>query len=420
MDKLIELLISNWQRKLVAFLTAVVIYFIVWGSLSDETLIANVPIRVINIPPDKTIVGILPNGTLNRRISLTIFGSKSVVDELEPGDLEVLVDASTLQHDDEVLKITRKNLVSLNPNIDVRYNIESVTHPEFVIKLSKLITGKIPITVLPPTGEPPQGYLYLDIWPKRLIQTMTGPEEQIEALASKGLELSFDFSAVSKADLDRIQNSEESAQEDDVSYFLPASLKKIAVPFRNNTYEEINDPEAPQLHIDFLKKELLPIDRYLRTELFFPFKTLSTLNAETLSLNTQVTLKASHGLAYLPLDLYVKDVSRLFLKTVRDQLLISIIAEKGVKELSWGISVIAPDELEDQYISQLISQASHKMNSEIRSFKKREHHLRNRFRTFLRNLTLYTASGKKFDFVANLENNKVTLHTQQIAVDAPP
>ena len=331
MDKLITFFTTNWQQKSVALLTALILWLFVWASLSESKTIPNVPIRVVNIPEDKTIVGIMPNGVLNKRISLTVKGSKGVVDDLEPGDLEVLIDASTFEQDEQVLKITRKNLVSLNPNINVTNSIQDVTHTEFILKLSNLITAKIPITILPPTGEPPQGYVYLDIWPQRLVQLMTGPEEQLEALASKGLELSLDFSQISKSELDRIKTSRENFHDDEVSFFIPASLKKIAVPFRNNTLEEINDPEAQNLHIDFLRKETLPLDRLLPLRLFYPMVTVDTLNPKTFPLNTTVTIKTVNDLPYLPMELYVKDVSKLFLEVVRDNLVISVVATKTKK-----------------------------------------------------------------------------------------
>ena len=397
MDRIIQFFITNWEQKVVAIIMALVIWLFLWSSLTDTTTIPNVPIRVVNMPSDKTIVGILPNGLLNRRISLTITGSKGMVDALEPGDIEVVLDASTFEHDDQVLKITRKNLVSLNPNIDLSHSIETIEHPEFVIKLSKLITGKIPIKIHPPIGHPPKGYVYLDIWPQKLVQTMTGPAEQIEALESKGLDLILDFSHIYKNDLDRIKSSRENYHDDEVSYFIPSNLKKIPVPFRNHTLEDINDPEVQNLHIDFLRKEFLPIERYLPVRLFYPFFSLDKLNPKTFPLNTEVTIETKYDLPFLPMNLYVKDVSRLFLEVVRDNMVISVVANDENGDLPWGLSVIAPHELENKYVSHLITHNVEGKSTEPRHSRKREEHLRARFRNFLSNLTLYTAPDKKFD-----------------------
>ena len=83
-----RMFLHNWQRKLVAVLTAIVIWLFVNHSINETKTIFNVPIRIINLPPDKTIPGLLPNGMLSRRITLTLTGAKDVIEEMEPGDLE--------------------------------------------------------------------------------------------------------------------------------------------------------------------------------------------------------------------------------------------------------------------------------------------------------------------------------------------
>src|ERR1700733_13121884 len=106
---------NNWQRKLMALLTALVIWFFVSHSITETKTIRNVPIRISNLPAEKTILGLLPNGILSKRITLTLSGAKDVIDEIEPGDVEVNIDASAIDHNDWIVQITKKNLVSLNP-----------------------------------------------------------------------------------------------------------------------------------------------------------------------------------------------------------------------------------------------------------------------------------------------------------------
>ena len=174
-----QLLFQNWQRKGIALVTAVVVWIFVNQSITETKTIPNVPVKVINLPQDKTINGSLPNGYLSTRLTLTLSGSKDVIKELEQGDLEVLLDASTADSDDWVVQVTKKNLVSLNPSLDLRHHINSVSHAEFVIKLSDLITDTVPVWIESPTGRPPQGYEFLDIWPEKLSQTISGPKEAV-------------------------------------------------------------------------------------------------------------------------------------------------------------------------------------------------------------------------------------------------
>jgi hypothetical protein len=415
MDRLISFFTTNWQQKSVAFTMGLLIWLFVNTSLTETKILPNVAIKVTNLPEDKTIVGIMPNGLLNKRITLTVMGPKKLVDELEPGDLEVVINASQFDQDEQVLRITRKNLVSLNPSLDID-SISDISHSEFVLKLSKLITAKVPIHVIPPKGLSPQGYVYLDIWPQRLTQTITGPEEQVEALMSKGFELPIDYAQISKADLDRIKTSRENYHDDEVSFFIPASLKKIAIPFRNNTLEEINDPEAQNLHIDFLRKEMFSLERELPVQIFYPLITSDFMNPSTLALDPGNTLKVKNNLTYLPLKLYVKDVSRLFLEVIRDSLVISIVAEKDKAELGWGLTVIAPQVLENKYVNHLISNHNEGKSSEPRHSKKRDSHLRTRFRDFLQKLTLYISPDKKLDIQAKVEGGKVKVVPLQVTV----
>ena len=418
MEKLINFFKNNWQQKTISFVIALIIWLFLWNSLTDTTTLPNVPIRVINLPEDKTIVGIMPNGLLNRRVNLTLEGSKRVIDELEPGDIEVLVDASTFENDEQLLTITRKNLLSLNPAVNVSGSIDEVTYPEFIIKLSKIVTRKVPITVLPPKGTPPAGYEYLDIWPQKLTQILRGPEEQIESMAARGVILQLDFAEITKAELDRIKSSRENYHDDEVSFFIPNRFKKIPIPFRNNTLEEINDPEAQNLHIDFLRKEVLPLDRELPLRLFYPLETANLFNPKSLPLNTKETIGVKEGLTYIPLKLYLKDVSQLFIETVRDNLAITVVATEGKDELPWGLSVVAPHELENRYVARLISQHVDGRSKEPRHSRKREDHLRARFRKFLQNLTLYSSPDKIFDLIATVENGEVVIKVQHISLDA--
>ena len=166
MESLISrLFFHNWQQKLVALISALIIWFFVSHSIIETKIIPGVPIRIVNLPADKTILGLNPNGLLSKRITLTLTGTKNVVHDIEPGDLEALIDASIIDHDDWIIQINKKNLVSLNPAIDLKNHIRHVSHTEHVIRMRPLITDKVPITFLKPIGEPPEGYEYLDIWP---------------------------------------------------------------------------------------------------------------------------------------------------------------------------------------------------------------------------------------------------------------
>ncbi|MGZ3733083.1 MAG: CdaR family protein, partial [Parachlamydiaceae bacterium] len=350
---IIQFFLHNWQRKLLALVTAIILWFFVSHSITEIKVIRNVPIRISNLPSDKTVVGLLSNGLLNRRINLTLTGAKDVIEEIEPGDLEVNIDASAIDHNDWIVQINKKNLRSLNPAIDLSNNINSVSHSDFVIKLNRLTTAKVPIHILPPKGEAPEGYEFLDIWPQQLMQTLSGPEEEIERLKAKGLEITFDLNDISKAELDTLKGPQQGGNNNEISFSIPYDWKQVEVPFRNHLPEEINDSDAQNLRIDFLRLEFLPIDRQLPIHVFYPTKNLSELNPASTSIASGNYVVSSKGVSLFARPLYVKNVSRLFLNVIRDYLEITIIASsKNESEiLPWDFEVVTPHDLEDTYVA---------------------------------------------------------------------
>lgn len=401
-----QLFIHNWQRKLVAALTAIVIWLFVNHSINETTTLTNVPIRIINLPADRTIQGLLPNGILSKRITLTLTGSKEVIDELEPGDLEVLLDASTADNSDWIINVSKKNLVSLNPSIDLTQHISQVDHSEFVIKLSKLVTAKIPVTVNSPRGTAPQGYEYLDIWPQHLTQTVSGPEEELQRLKEEGLELTFDLGDISKNDLDSVKTS---ARNDEVSFQVPKKWKQVAIPFRNNAVEELNDPEAQSMRIDFLRKELLPLESEIPVRIFYPLDDLDKVNPKNASLATNDDINLKDAVHLFTKTLYAAEVSRLFLDVVKNSIEIVIVAAPKSKRkvLAWSVQFIQPRDLEDTYVAFSIANTASIKGMQGAIPKKQEELLRKRFRDYMQKMTLYLSKNKKLHLKSTIENDKI-------------
>lgn len=413
MDKIKSFFTFHWQRKLVAFLAALVIWIFVNQSITDIKTIPNVPIRIINLPEDKTIPGMQPNGIIGKRIPLTIQGTKNIIHLLEPGDVEVLLDASTIQQNDWVVQVNKKNLLSLNPSIDLSRHISEVSHPEFVLKFSQLMTAKIPVNVLKPKGEAPQGYKYLDIWPQKMMQTVTGPQEQVRELINKGVDLVIDMNLISKNDLDKLKPSRENYHDDEVSFFIPSHWKKIHLPIKGGVLEDLNDPEAQDLHIDFLKREYFPLPSNIAMRVFYPLETLDKLNPLTAPLLPEGKIHMKSNVPFITMPLFIRDVSLLFLEVIQNNIEIVIVASDTSEtqgELNWAAQVVDPHVLEELYVNSLIAQNPGGPLSlgEPRHTKKREIHLRERFRSYIQKLTLYTAPDKKLQFDIRLNKEGIS------------
>ncbi|MEI8365177.1 MAG: hypothetical protein WCF65_02055 [Parachlamydiaceae bacterium] len=395
----------NWQRKLVALITAIVIWLFVNSSMNETVTIPNVTVRVINLPADKTIQGLLPNGILSRRMTLTLSGSKDVVSDLESGDLEVLLDASMADSDEWVVAVTKKDLVSLNPSIELTKSIRQVYHGEFVIWFSQLITVKIPVIIQTPTGVAPQGYEFLDIWPQHLLQTVSGAEEDVHWLMNEGLEMTFDLSDVTKAELDALKSSTRS---DEVSFQIPSKWKKIEIPFRSNAIEDLNDPEASNLRIDFLRKDLIPFDKEIPVRIFYPLADLDKINPETYSLALSDEIQKKLGVTIFTKPLYVAEVSRLFLDIVRNSIEIVIVAvpKSQRKVLPWSVQFIQPRALEDIYVTYSIANSTTaKVKDAIP--KEKEQLLRKRFRDYMQRMTLFLKTAKKLHIKSTIEDEQI-------------
>lgn len=413
MDWLKSLFLHQWQRKLVALLAATLIWVFVSHSITDTKMVPNVPIRIINLPEDKTVSDMQPNGIIGKRVPLTLSGGKDAIHSLEPGDIEVLLDASAVEQNDWLVQISKKNLVSLNPAIDLARHISDVQHPELIIKFSELMSAKIPVIIKSPKGASPPGYEYLDIWPQHLVHTILGPQELVHQLIDTGLELQIDMQMISKADLDKIKSSRENFHDDEVSFFIPAHWKKVLLPCKGGLAEELNDPEAQNLHIDFLRREYLPISKNIPLRVFYPLDRSQELNPLSAPLLTAGKVKKEYDVTYLLMPLFVRDVSRLFLEVVQDHLEIVVIAEErpNGSPLNWSLQVIDSHLLEEKYVKALVSHATTgtSKSNEPRHTKKRESHLRIRFREYLQKLALFTAPEKKLQIDARLVKEGISV-----------
>lgn len=388
-----KIFVDNFQRKLIALLSAICIWFLVHNSITATRTFTHVPIRVVNLAPEKTIRGLMPNGILDRKLSLTLTGNKDVIERIEPGDFEVVIDASG-KPDEWIVQVAKKNLVSLNPDLDLIHNVTQLSQSEFVLRLSRLVTDKIPIYITHPKGEPPEGYQFLDIWPQKLTQVVSGPEEDVKALQVKGLELTFDLHDISLEDLNSLV-SLQSVQGDEVSFSVPDSWKKVQIPFLHDMKQEINGPEAKNLHIDFLRKDLLSLDRQVPLRVFYPLATAATLNPGTHPLLPSEGIVEKEQLFSLTEPLYVDDVSRFFLDIVRDNVEVVIIASKKDKAeaLQTSVEFVDPQGLEEEYVKLLLSSAKDKLGSQ---HAQREKALRLRFREYMQRFKLLSESGEPF------------------------
>lgn len=403
-----RLFIGNWQRKLIALILAIIIWMAMSQMLTVTKVVSNIPVRVANLPPEKTIEGMQINGHLNRRVTLTLSGLKSDIGEISSKDLEVVIDAKD-KAQEWIATIEKKNLISLNPEFNIAKMISRVSPAEIIIRQSNLVTERIPINVTQPIGEVPKGYQYLDVWPYQLFVTVKGPEDTVKKLKNRGLKLTFNLNDISRSELDALQNSK---QTDEISFTVPDSWKRITLPYLSDTPVEIDDPRAKSLKIDFSRQNLLPIGFSIPVTVFFPPKHSATLNPETYSVATNSFIGKKNGIKLFNAPLYAQGVSRLFLEAVKDMMEVVIIASpKSEREtLLWNVQFLYPHELENRYVAKVLSESA----DEVFDVQPHllEDYLRNRFRSYMHRFRLYTPQNQKLSLKIELQANSISVMPQ--------
>ena len=404
-----QFFLFQWQRKLLALITAVIIWFSVNHSITATKIIQAVPIRIINLPVDKTVTGLRPNGFLTKRTTLTLTGAKELIDQLEPGDIEVVLDAANFSNH-SIIQINKKNLVSLNPNLNISKHISSVNNQEFVVKMGTILKDKIPITIHA-IGSAPDGYEFLDLWPTALFQTVSGPLDQVMQLKNQGIELIINLDDITKEQLDVLHAKKPN--EDEVSFSVPDSLKKVIIPIISKTPILINDPEAPFLKLNFLSLQTLPVTNSLPIHVYYPIKNSEEINPETYPLADSTYIQHKNNLPILTLPVFAKNVSKVFIDIVKDSIEVDVITAPITERerLEWGIGFIDANHLEDTYVAYLLSQSKpNKSDFPSHLTKQREIYFRKRFQLYMKRFNLYLSPNYKLEIESRLEDNKVKIH----------
>jgi len=398
-----RIFLVNWPRKCVALLSALIIWFLVNQSVTVTKTFSNIPVRITNLPPYKTVLGLSSNGILNKKIFLTLTGTKGEIEELNSSEVEVRINAEG-KEESFITKIDKKNLFFPTKEDKVKNSITDVSSPDLFIKVTNLITGEIPLTITPPTGDSPPGFQFLDIAPKHLLQKVSGPQEEIEELKKKGLEVTFNLEKISREELEAIKSTQSISKSDEISFFIPISWKKVTIAFQDYAQEPMNDPRAQYLRIDFLKQELLSLDVFLPVALFYPVKYSNSLNPKTYHLQKTPLLEEKNGLFLLNTPLYVQGVSRHFLDIVKDNMALSVIVvPKNIQPtLNWTLLFVDEKNLEERFISSLSKERgeSSKYNEDI---------LRNRFRHYLSVLKLFTQQEVPLRLTFTLDHDEVLM-----------
>ncbi len=411
-----RIFIDNWFRKLISFILALIIWFVLDQSLTATKTIPNVGIRVINIPEGQTISGLQSNGLLNKKATMTLTGKKSILEDLNANDFEIVIDSST-KSGEWITSITKKHLVSLNPELNLPLHISKVGTKNLIIRLVPLAKEKIPVYVTKPIGEPPKGYQFLDVWPYHLTLPVSGPEETIKQLKSRGLKLTFNLSDITANDLDKLHDCPN--HRNVISFPVPQEWKTLLLPNISEKPIALDDAESKYLRIDFIRAEMIPIKFSVPVSLYVPPDTQNS-NLQALALGNSELVETKRGVKILSNQMYAKGVSETFLNVVKDMMEICVILNSSEKRggFQWSVQFVNPKLLEDRYVSMMITDL---FDEEIRDMQPRfrEEYLRNRFRNYMNRLQLYTKDEKSLDFSFEVKGKEVLMKEPFLSSSQP-
>ena len=403
-----RLFVDNWLRKSVSFFLALIIWIVLDHSLTTTKTVNTVSIKVTNVPKGKTVSGLQPSGSLNRRLSLTVTGKKSQLEEISSNDLEIVIDATQLASNG-VLTIQKKHLVSLNPKLNIARHINEILPKTIVINLVPVAIEKIPIYISRPIGEAPKGFQFLDIWPYQLSITVKGPEDVIKRLKASGMKLTFNLNNITKTDLSKMH-----AQKDVVSFFIPEEWKVIHLPSISDTPLVIDDPEAKFLRVDFIRSTSIPLNFSIPINLFFPPDYKGGVGPSSIYVSNNDLVFSTKGIKILNKALYAKGVSELFIKIVKDMTVLSINMSSSNEEKSSidaSFQFINPQLLEDRYVTTIITEIN---DDELKKMHPnfQQEYLRNRFRNYMQRFELFTEEDLPFKLQIQLKGKELLIKEQ--------
>lgn len=400
-----DLFFENIPRKLVAILTAIIIFFFVNQSLTVTKVVNNVSIRLINIPAQKTVDGLLPNGYLTKKIALTLNGKKSSLEEISSTDFEVVIDL-TGKKESFTATITEKNLVSLNPQLKITRDIRKVSTRQIFIQLLNLVVDKVPVYLLKPTGEAPKGYQYVDIHPHVVFVDVTGPDELIKKLKGQGLVKVLSLNDISIEDLDGI--AAKTSKNDVLSYNVPLDQCFVYIPTLTPDKKFYFDPSSEKIKIDFLRTQSLMIDAKIPVSFYVPSKHPKEIDVTQISIQESPSVTTLMDIKVLSPKIFAKNVSQPFLETVQSMMQVIVVPPILLGQRpSWSIEFIGSKDLEEKYVTRMIQESSTRQNDQPESIRRELY--KSRFRNYMNQMVLTLEDGTLLDFSIQFKNSKITL-----------
>jgi hypothetical protein len=187
---------------------------------------------------------------------------------------------------------------------------------------------------------------------------------------------------------------------------VPDEWKHIHLPDLSDQPLKIDDPQAQDLTVDFVKSDVYPLAKKVPVSLCFLPEHITSMNPETLSIALGGLVDQVRGLYMIKEPLFAKGVSRFFVDIVQDMIQISILAHPNEHKLDWSVQFHNPRVLEDRYVSAHLSDEEHRHEDPSHAQKRLEY-LRNRFRSYMNRFQLYKSQTEKLELSISTHQNHI-------------
>ncbi len=133
-DFLKKLFLENWQYKLGAFITALVLWFYV-ASEQNLSVVINAPVQFDNFPSDMAIINKVANSA-----DIELTGRRDIVNNINKKEVKVIINLKGSKEGKNNYRITPLNIKSIPRGLEIR----NVTPYQIEIELqqSKAKAGK--------------------------------------------------------------------------------------------------------------------------------------------------------------------------------------------------------------------------------------------------------------------------------------
>lgn len=132
--KLKKIIVDNWEVKLLAFILALVLWYVVKGK---EEPVAQIAEKTFSIPVEIQIQDNLKNISTLPAIELKISGKKEIIDQLSDKDFVIIIDAKDIEGKYNA-QISEKNIYSpFSSSIDKDIKITEINPKIIALNLKK-------------------------------------------------------------------------------------------------------------------------------------------------------------------------------------------------------------------------------------------------------------------------------------------